>query len=107
VTPLITPDNRIIMELIVTKDSIGEVVAGVPTIDVTQLETSVIADNGQTIVLGGIFEQAVVESEEKTPILGDIPFLGNLFKRTSRSNDKRETLIFITPRIMDEPTATQ
>lgn len=107
VTPLITPDNRIIMELVVTKDSIGEVVAGVPTIDVTQLETSVIADNGQTIVLGGIFEQAVVESEEKTPILGDIPFLGNLFKRTSRSNDKRETLIFITPRIMDEPTATQ
>jgi len=107
VTPLITPDNRIIMELIVTKDSIGEVVAGVPTIDVTQLETSVIADNGQTVVLGGIFEQAVVESEEKTPILGDIPFLGNLFKRTSRSNDKRETLIFITPRIMDAPAETQ
>lgn len=106
VTPQITPDNRIIMELIVTKDSIGEVVAGVPTIDVTQLETQVIADNGQTIVLGGIFEQAVVESEEKTPILGDIPVLGALFSRTTRSNDKRETLIFITPRILENTTAS-
>ena len=107
VTPQITPDNRIIMKLVINKDSIGEIVAEVPTIDVTQLETQVIADNGQTIVLGGIFEQAVVESEAKTPILGDIPFIGHLFKKTSRRNDKQETLIFITPRILESPLESQ
>jgi type IV pilus assembly protein PilQ len=103
VTPQITPDNRIIMQLVINKDAIGEIVAGVPTIDVTQLQTQVIADNGQTIVLGGIFEQAVVESEAKTPFLGDLPLIGHLFKQTSRQNDKQETLIFITPRILETP----
>ncbi len=104
VTPQITPDNRVIMKLVVNKDSIGEIVGGVPTIDVTQLETQVIANNGETVVLGGIFEQTVVESVAKTPILGDIPYLGSLFKTTSRENDKQETLIFITPRILESPT---
>jgi len=104
VTPLITPDNRIVMQLNINKDSIGEVVAGVPTLDVTQLETQVIANNGETVVLGGIFEQSMVEFEAKTPILGDIPFLGRLFKTTSRESEKQETLIFITPRILEEPT---
>lgn len=107
VTPQITPDNRIIMTLDITKDAIGAIVEGIPTIDVTQLNTEVIANNGQTVVLGGIFEQTIVESETKTPFLGDIPVLGNLFKKKSKSNEKQETLIFITPRILESSVASQ
>lgn len=102
VTPQITPDNRIIMDLSVSKDALSGVVNGVPTIDVTRLETKVLVNNGQTVVLGGVFNLDTAKSESKVPVLGDIPYLGRLFKRTLTRTDKSELLIFITPRLMAE-----
>ncbi|GMG85899.1 type IV pilus secretin PilQ family protein [Biformimicrobium ophioploci] len=103
VIPQITPDDNIIMDLQINQDSVGDVgVTGVPTIDVTQLQTKVLVANGETVVLGGIFQNQKVEGETKIPLLGDIPYLGNLFKKTIRQDDKRELLIFITPRIVED-----
>lgn len=102
VTPQITPDNRIIMDLSVSKDALSGVVNGVPTIDVTRLETKVLVNNGQTVVLGGVFNLDTAKSESKVPVLGDIPYLGRLFKRTLSRTDKSELLIFITPRLLAE-----
>jgi type IV pilus assembly protein PilQ len=106
VTPRITPDDRIIMDLDVKKDSVGALInsaAGpVPTIDTKKVSTQVLVDNGDTIVLGGIFEQTTRTTVDKVPLLGDIPFLGNLFKRTSKQDDKTELLIFVTPKIVKE-----
>ena len=107
VTPNITPDNRILMDLVVTQDSIsgfvnGENNAQIPLIDTTELVTQVLINNGETIVLGGVFEQTELHNEVKTPLLGDIPVVGRLFKRTVKTRNKRETLIFITPRIIGE-----
>lgn len=102
VTPQITPDNRIIMDLVINQDSVGAInqATGIPTIDVTELNTKVLVANGQTVVLGGVFQVEQVRGEDKVPLLGDIPVLGRLFKRTVNENNKRELLIFITPRIM-------
>ncbi|NRB37017.1 MAG: type IV pilus secretin PilQ [Pseudomonadales bacterium] len=101
VTPSITPDDRIIMELMITQDSIGEETSnGVPTINTTELNTQVLVNNGETIVLGGIFKTEDLRSETKTPFLGDIPYLGRLFRKTSVRSEKTEILIFITPRIL-------
>ena len=105
VTPSITPDDRIIMKLQINQDSVGELVPSgnggfVPTIDTTSLTTQVLVGNGETVVLGGVFRTLDVESESKIPILGDIPYLGRLFKATSVAKEKSETLIFITPRIL-------
>ncbi|MBB3060996.1 type IV pilus secretin PilQ [Microbulbifer rhizosphaerae] len=108
VTPQITPDNNIIMELDIDQNSVGELVTNIttggtiPSINVNTLQTKVLVRNGETIVLGGIFESQVIEGETKVPLLGDIPFLGHLFKSTLRQDDKREMLIFITPRIMED-----
>ncbi|MBY6189955.1 type IV pilus secretin PilQ [Microbulbifer agarilyticus] len=108
VIPQITPDNNIIMNLNIDQNSVGElftnVITGaqIPAINVNSLQTKVLVANGETIVLGGIFEAQTLEGETKVPFLGDIPFLGHLFKRTSREEDKRELLIFITPRIMQD-----
>ncbi|MCK7598831.1 type IV pilus secretin PilQ [Microbulbifer sp. CAU 1566] len=108
VTPQITPDDNIIMNLNIDQNSVGElftnVITGaqIPAINVNSLQTKVLVANGETIVLGGIFEAQTLEGETKVPFLGDIPFLGHLFKRTSREEDKRELLIFITPRIMQD-----
>lgn len=101
VTPKITPDNRIIMDLIITQDALAGVASNdQPLIDTTQLETQVLVDNGETIVLGGVFQTEDINSTTKTPLLGDIPVLGNLFKRKSKQTNKTETLIFITPSIL-------
>lgn len=102
VTPQITPDNRVIMNLIINQDSVGAIDTGsdIPTIDVTQLETQVLVADGQTVVLGGIFQVESLTAQDKVPFLGDIPFLGRLFKRDLRLEEKRELLIFITPKIM-------
>jgi type IV pilus assembly protein PilQ len=102
VTPQITPDNNIIMDLSVSKDALSDIVNGVPTIDVTRLETKVLVSNGQTVVLGGVFSLDTAKTESKVPILGDIPYLGRLFKRTLNRQSKSELLIFITPRLMAE-----
>jgi type IV pilus assembly protein PilQ len=101
VTPNITPDDRIIMELSIKQSALGAVsVNGVPTIDTTEITTKVLVSNGETVVLGGIFQSTDLVSETKTPFFGDIPYLGRLFKRTSHIQDKTEILIFITPRIL-------
>jgi len=101
VTPKITPDNRIIMDLIITQDALAGVASNdQPLIDTTQLETQVLVDNGETIVLGGVFQTEDINSTTKTPLLGDIPVLGNLFKRKTQTTSKTETLIFITPSIL-------
>jgi type IV pilus assembly protein PilQ len=102
VTPQITPDDKIIMELDIKKDKVGQVFNGIPSIDTQNINTQVLVGNGETAVLGGIFEQTERNDLAKVPFFGDLPLFGNLFKRTNRQNDKTELLIFITPRIMDE-----
>jgi type IV pilus assembly protein PilQ len=107
VTPQITPDDKIIMELDVKKDRVGQVFNGVPSIDTQNINTQVLVGNGETAVLGGIYEQTVLNSVDKVPFFGDLPVMGNLFKRKTTQNDKRELLIFITPKIMDDNLSLQ
>ncbi|WP_036220008.1 type IV pilus secretin PilQ [Marinobacter sp. ES-1] len=99
VTPQITPDDKIIMDLVVNQDSRGEVTAGIPSINTNEVTTQVLVANGETVVLGGIFQSEVATQTTKTPFLGDIPYLGRLFKRTEHINERSELLIFITPKI--------
>ena len=100
VTPQITPDNRIIMDLEIDQDSVTGVSSGVPIIDITHLKTSVLVSDGDTVVLGGIYQTETVKGQSKVPLLGDIPFVGTLFRHDINSEEKRELLIFVTPRIM-------
>jgi len=102
VTPQITPDDRIILDLNVKKDSVGAVFAGVPSIETKEITTQVLVSNGETVVLGGIYEESNNESATKVPFLGDIPFLGVFFRSTTRQEDKQELLIFVTPKIIKE-----
>jgi type IV pilus assembly protein PilQ len=103
VTPQITPDNRIIMDLLVSQDSVGAFTpTGEPSIDITQIETQALVGNGQTLVLGGIFQTEEVNGTDKVPLLGDLPFLGKLFRNDLRNIEKREILIFITPKLIDD-----
>ncbi|MDP3293638.1 MAG: type IV pilus secretin PilQ [Nevskia sp.] len=107
VTPQITPDNRVIMDLAVTNDSQGTDVAqsgggSAPAIDTRKVTTQVLVDNGQTVVLGGIYEQTSNDSVTKVPLLGDIPVLGVLFRNKIKIQNKTELLIFITPKILSE-----
>jgi len=107
VTPQITPDDRIIMDLKINQDSIGEVTAAGPTIDTNALETQVLVENGETIVLGGIFRSEETFATTKTPFFGDIPLLGVLFRRTEHVESKAELLIFITPRLVKDTLSTR
>ncbi len=100
VTPQITPDDKIIMDLVVNQDSRGEVTAGIPSINTNEVTTQVLVGNGETVVLGGVFQSEVATQTTKTPFLGDIPYLGRLFKRTEKVNERSELLIFITPKII-------
>ena len=102
VTPRITPDDRIIMDLEVKKDSVGQIFAGIPSVDTKKVSTQVLVDNGDTIVLGGIFEQTTRTTVEKVPWLGDLPVVGAIFRRTNRQDDKTELLIFVTPKIVKD-----
>ena len=107
VTPQITPDDRIIMDLEVTQDTVGEFVPSatgglVPSIDTRKIITQVLVNDGETVVLGGIFETERRDGEDKVPFLGDIPGLGRLFKRNNSISNKRELLIFVTPKILRE-----
>ncbi|MFA6178431.1 MAG: type IV pilus secretin PilQ [Candidatus Methylopumilus sp.] len=102
VTPQITPDNKIIMDLIVKKDRIGQIFNNIPSIDTQNVKTQVLVDNGETAVLGGIYEQTERNDVDKVPLFGNLPFVGNLFKRTIKQNDKIELLIFVTPKVMDD-----
>lgn len=100
VTPQITPDDNIIMDLVVRQDSRGEVTAGIPSINTNEVQTQVLVANGETVVLGGIFQSEVATTITKTPFLGDIPYLGKLFTRTEKIDERSELLIFITPKIV-------
>ena len=102
VTPQITPDNRVIMDILVKQDSVGSfTVNGEPAINVTEISTQALVGNGQTLVLGGIFQSEELTGDETVPVLGNLPLVGSLFKKQMRSKDKREILIFITPKIID------
>lgn len=107
VKPQITPDDRIIMELEVKQDTVGAVFNGVPSINTNNVKTQVLVNNGETIVLGGIFTVNTSESVTKTPFLGDLPYVGGLFRRNTRSDQKQELLIFITPRLIRDPLTSR
>jgi type IV pilus assembly protein PilQ len=106
VTPHITPDNRIILDLVVTQDTRGETVStstgDAVAIDTQEIQTQVLVENGETIVLGGIFQQTSSDGVNKVPLFGDLPVLGALFRNTTELQQKRELLIFVTPKIITE-----
>jgi type IV pilus assembly protein PilQ len=107
VTPLITPDNRIQLDLAIKQDTIGEIFQGelgaeIPSIDTRELNTTVLVANGDTVVLGGIFQDERKSNENKVPWLGDIPGLGYLFRNRTNATKKRELLIFVTPSIVED-----
>lgn len=112
VTPQITPDGRVFLDLNITQDTRGEevlfttpdgfAVGGAPAINTQEIGTQILVDNGETIVLGGIFQHRTSYDETKVPLLGDIPFLGWLFRNTSREDSKEELLIFVTPKIIKQ-----
>ena len=108
VTPQITPDDRVSMKLLVTNDSIGALVPSgfgggtIPSIDTNEVETDVLVDNGQTIVLGGVYQQDKSKQVSRVPFFADLPFVGVLFRSQSVTEDKSELLVFITPKIISE-----
>jgi type IV pilus assembly protein PilQ len=106
VTPQITPDDSVFLDLKITQDDKGDEVKSFGTtslsIETRELETQVLVGNGETLVLGGIFQQSVSRTVKKVPLLGDIPVLGWLFKSVDNTNSKREVLVFITPHILKE-----
>ncbi len=106
VTPHITPDNRIILDLVVTQDTRGETVStstgDAVAIDTQEIKTQVLVENGETIVLGGIFQQTSSDGVSKVPLFGDLPVVGALFRNSSQLQQKRELLIFVTPKIVTE-----
>ncbi|HEY6093425.1 MAG TPA: type IV pilus secretin PilQ [Gallionellaceae bacterium] len=103
VTPIITPDDHVNMNVAVNQDSVGAVYSGIgPSVDTKKVTTQVLVDNGGTVVIGGVYSQNDSDSVTKVPLLGDIPIIGWLFKNKSVSRDKTELLVFITPKIMKE-----
>ena len=103
VTPQITPDDRLIMDLQISKDSVGEFsVDGVPSIDTNEVSTQVLVDDGETLVLGGIYEQIKRNEIDRTPFFGELPLVDWMFKKTLSQDDRAELLIFVTPKIVKE-----
>ena len=102
VTPQITPDDRIIMDLDVSQDTVGQTFGGIPSVDTKALTTQVLVNNGDTVVLGGIFEQTKRNDSEKVPFFGDLPYVGFLFRTSTVRDDKSELLIFVTPKILKD-----
>lgn len=102
VTPRITPDDRVVMELSISKDSVGDIYLGTPSINTREIKTEVLVENGETIVLGGVYEQSKNESVQKVPFFGDLPLVGALFRTSARDDTKEELLIFVTPKIVKE-----
>ena len=107
VTPQITPEGNIILDLDVNKDTVGQSTAAGFAINTKHIKTQVLVENGGTVVIGGIFELTEVNSETKVPLLGDIPVIGNLFKTRARTSNKTEMLVFITPKVLSERGATR
>ena len=108
VTPQITPDNRIIMDVKVTKDEpdFANALDGVPPIKKNEVNANVLVSDGETIVIGGVFSNTQTKSVDKVPFLGDLPFLGRMFRRDTVTDQKSELLVFITPRIMNNQAIT-
>jgi len=104
VTPQITPEGNVILDVDVNKDSVGRSTAAGFAIDTKHVKTTALVENGGTVVLGGLFQQTESNTVDKVPLLGDIPFLGNLFKSTTKIYQRTELLIFITPRIITDRT---
>ena len=102
VTPQITPDDRVIMDLVVNNDTVGDIFVGIPSIDTREVSTQVLVNNGDTVVLGGIYEQVTRDEVDKVPFLGDLPLIGYFFKHTLESDERRELLIFVTPKILKD-----
>lgn len=105
VKPQITPDDRILLTINVNKDVPGTVTNGTPSIDTKKISTEVLVDNGETLVLGGIYEQTTFHEVSRVPFFGDLPIVGRLFRSNSQSNEKNELLIFVTPRILKQSLA--
>jgi type IV pilus assembly protein PilQ len=102
VTPQITPDDHVVMDLVVNKDEVGTVTNGVPSIDTRSVETQVLVDNGETVVLGGIYEQSKIKGSTRVPFFGDLPYVGWAFRSTTNEDTKRELLVFVTPKIIKD-----
>ena len=107
VTPQITPDGNVVLEVHVNKDSKGDETRAGFAINTQHVMTKVMVENGGTVVLGGIYQQSESKNETKVPLLGDLPFIGNLFKSTTRTNNKTELLVFITPKIVADRLSTR
>ena len=107
VTPQITPDGNVVLEVVVAKDSKGDITPAGFAINTQRVQTKVMVENGGTVVLGGIYTQTQTDNVSKVPLLGDLPVVGYLFKTTARSNAKTELLIFITPKILAERISTR
>ncbi len=107
VTPQITPEGNIILDLDVNKDSRGETTAAGIAIDTKHIKTQVLVENGGTVVIGGIFTLEETNNETKVPLLGDVPYLGNLFKSRERTSKKQEMLVFITPKMITDRAAAK
>jgi type IV pilus assembly protein PilQ len=105
VTPQITPDGNVILDLDITKDSVGELLNGAVPINTKKVKTNVLVENGGTVVIGGIFTLEESDGETKVPLLGDVPVLGNLFKTKTKKSNKRELLIFVTPKVVTDKVA--
>jgi type IV pilus assembly protein PilQ len=101
VTPQITPDEHISMDLKVNQDTVGTMYNDIPSINTSEIQTKVLVENGQTVVLGGVHEESRIKSGNKVPVLGDLPMVGQAFRSSNKSNTKRELLIFVTPKIID------
>lgn len=102
VTPQITPDDRIILDLQINKDSVGEIFSNIPSIDTREISTQVLVNNGETVVLGGIYESIQRSEEDKVPFLGDLPLIGGLFRHSLEEKEKNELLIFVTPKVLKD-----
>jgi len=107
VTPQITPEGSIILDLDVNKDSVGQSTAAGFAINTKHIKTQVLVENGGTVVIGGIFELTESDTETKVPLLGDLPLVGNLFKSRSRVSNKQELLVFITPKVLAQRTLSR
>ena len=105
VTPQITPEGNVILDVDVSRDAVGQLTNAGYTIDTHHVKTQVLVEDGGTVVIGGIYEQFERNRTDKVPLLGDIPVLGYLFRSTTRTNDRTKLLVFLTPRIMTDTLA--
>jgi len=102
VTPQITPDDRVFLDLVVNKDSVGAETDAGPAINTNEVGTQVLVDNGETLVLGGVYEQENQKTVNRVPFFGELPLVDWMFKRTFNTNKRAELLIFVTPKIVKE-----